>query len=115
MITTLIFYLVSVLFFLVMFYLVCSVWFRGKRSAYLKLFFIMGLMLSFWTLTNGINVLVDEQTYEYVYPVSMLVMCSLGPVLLWYMLYFTESKLASSKIVAYVLISLGSVIIYRLH
>jgi len=95
-------YLVSILLFIVLFYIVSSIWFRGKRNAYLKLFFVMGLLLSLWSLTNGTNVLLSEDFYIQLYPINMMFICIIPSILLRYMLYFTESKYASSRAITWI-------------
>ena len=95
-------YLISILLFIVLFYIVSSIWFRGKRNAYLKLFFIMGLLLSLWSLTNGTNVLLSEDFYIQLYPINMMFICIIPSILLRYMLYFTESKYASSRAITWI-------------
>ena len=95
-------YLISILLFIVLFYIVSSIWFRGKRNAYLKLFFVMGLLLSLWSLTNGTNVLLSEDFYIQLYPINMMFICIIPSILLRYMLYFTESKYASSRAITWI-------------
>jgi len=95
-------YLISILLFIVLFYIVSSIWFRGKRDAYLKLFFVMGLLLSLWSLTNGTNVLLSEDFYIQLYPINMMFICIIPSILLRYMLYFTESKYASSRAITWI-------------
>jgi len=93
----------SVLLFSCLIYMVGSIWFRGKRSTYLKLFFAMGLMYSFWALFNGINVLLSEELYRIVYPIVLIMACFLPAVWLRYMLHFTESKYAEKRWVIWAL------------
>lgn len=95
-------YFGSILLFSVLLYMVGSIWFRGKRSTYLNLFFAMGLLFSLWTLTNGTNVLVSEEVYIQLYPINMLVMTVLPSIMLRYMLYFTESKYATSRVIIWI-------------
>jgi len=63
----------------------------------------MGMMLSFWTLFNGVGILLNQDLYETIYPVYFTLACFLPTVVLWYVLYFTESKLATKKGIKYVL------------
>ena len=96
-------YFASILLFFVLMYMVAGIWFRGKRSTYLNLFFVMGFLFSLWTLTNGTNVLVSEEIYIKLYPINMMFISVLPSVMLRYMLYFTESKHASSRAIAWIL------------
>ena len=96
-------YFVSILLFSILMYMVAGIWFRGKRSKYLNLFFVMGCLFSLWTLTNGTNVLVSEEIYIKLYPINMMFISILPSVMLRYMLYFTESKYAPSRVIARIL------------
>lgn len=102
-------YYASILLFSVLTYMVSRIWFRGKRSPYLTLFFVMGFLFSLWTLTNGTNVLVSEEMYIKLYPINMVMITILPSVFLRYMLYFTESKHASSRIIAWILTILPAI------
>lgn len=88
---------ISIILFSILFYMVCSIWFKGKRSTYLKLFFVMGLIYSYWALLNGINLILSEEVYAQIYPIGMIMACILPHAMLLYMLYFTESKYAHSR------------------
>ena len=94
---------ISIILFASMFYITCGIWFRHKHSATLKLFITMGMMLSFWTLFNGISILLSQELYETIYPVYFTLACFLPTILLWYVLYFTDSKFAYMKGTKYVL------------
>lgn len=97
------FFLVSLVAFFVLVYLVCGIWFRGKRGTYLKLFFALGMMHSIWTLFNGINVLLVEELYHQIYPYVMVFACIIPHVMLLYMLHFTGSKYAQSRLISVIL------------
>jgi len=64
---------------------------------------MMGLLNSFWALFNGINVLLSEELYREVYPYVMIIMGILPHVMLRYILYFTESKYAKSRLIKWIL------------
>jgi len=96
-------FLFSVALFYVDIYLVFGIWFRGKRGTYLNLFFTMGMTLSIWALLNGINILLSEELYIQLYPVVMIFVCILPHVMLRYLLYFTESRFAQSRLTARIL------------
>ena len=103
-----IFFFLSVTFFYIEGYLIFGIWFRGKRSAYLKIFFVMGLMFSVWALFNGISVLLSEDLYQQIYPYYFSVACILPSVLLLYILYFTGSRFARSRTVLAALIVISA-------
>ena len=96
-------FLFSVVLFCVDIYLVFGIWFRGKRGTYLNLFFTMGMTLSIWALLNGINILLSEELYIQLYPFVMIFVCILPHVMLRYLLYFTESRFAQSRLIASIL------------
>ena len=96
-------FFISIILFTSMFYITCGIWFRHKHNTTLKLFFTMGMMLSFWTLFNGIGILLSQELYETIYPVYFTIACFLPTILLWYVLFFTDSKLAEKKGTKYVL------------
>jgi len=63
----------------------------------------MGMMLSFWTVFNGIGIMLSQELYETIYPVYFTIACFLPTVFLWYVLYFTRSKFAAIRWTKYVL------------
>jgi len=99
----LVFFFISVILFSGLVYISCSIWFKSKHTAPLRLFFALGLMHSFWALFNGIGILLTQELYEAVYPVYFTIVCFLPTVFLWYILYFTKSKLTEKKWTALIL------------
>ncbi|MCL2705277.1 MAG: bacteriohemerythrin [Spirochaetaceae bacterium] len=105
MATKLIVFVLSLLLFCGFMYIVSSLWFRGKRNHKLKIFFVLGLLFSFWVLANGINILLSEELFAIVnifLPQTLLSI--VPPVLLIYILYFIESKYAGKKWVLRILV-----------
>ena len=96
--TKIIFLVLSVILFYIDAFLVFGVWFRGKRNAYLKTFFAIGLIISTWALFNGICTLLSEELYQQIYPYYFILGCIISPVFLLYILHFTESRLARSRV-----------------
>ena len=95
----------SLILFCVFFYLITSLWFRGKRNEKLKVFSLLGLLYSFWVLTNGINVLLTDELYAIVFPILPQTLVSIVPaVLLIYILHFVESRLANNPWILRVLL-----------
>jgi len=84
-------------------YILTGIWFRGKKSTYLKLFFLMGIMYSLWALFNGIGQIVDQNIFEALYVAIMTLICYIPAVMLAYVLYFTESRFAGKKWVGWLL------------
>jgi len=60
-------------------------------------------MLSFWTLFNGIGILLSQELFETVYPIYFSIACFLPWVFLWYVMYFTGSKITEKRWLKYVL------------
>ncbi|MCL2084968.1 MAG: hypothetical protein FWH06_06915, partial [Oscillospiraceae bacterium] len=102
------FFLLSIALFYMDGYLVFGIWFHGKRSAYLKIFFGLGLMISAWALFNGISVLLSEELYRLIYPLYFSLACFIPPLWLLYVLHFTGSRFARSRALAAVLIALAT-------
>jgi len=96
-------FFLSIVLFTVMFYITCGIWFRHKHTATLRLFFAMGMMLSFWTLFNGISILLSQELFETIYPIYFTIACFLPTVFLWYVLYFTKSKITEKVWLKYIL------------
>ena len=94
---------ISIALFAVMVYITCGIWFRHKHTATLRLFFAMGLMLSFWTLFNGISLLLSQELFEIIYPIYFTIACFLPTVILWYVLYFTGQKIVQKPWLKYIL------------
>jgi len=57
----------------------------------------LGLLLSFWTLFNGIGVLLSQDFFELIYPLYFTMACFLPAIFLWYLLCLTNSALAEKK------------------
>ena len=94
---------ISIFMFASMFYITCGIWFRHKHTTTLRLFFTMGMMLSFWTLFNGISILLSQELFETIYPVYFTLACFLPTILLWYTLYFTNNRFKAKKGTKYIL------------
>ena len=95
--TKIIFLFLSVALFYVDAFIVLGIWYRGKRNTYLKVFFVVGLIISTWALFNGIFVLLSDSLYRAIYPYYFVLGCIIGPLFLVYILHFTESALARSR------------------
>ncbi|MCL2819813.1 MAG: ATP-binding protein [Oscillospiraceae bacterium] len=96
-------FFLSIILFFFMVYIVCGIWFRHKHTATLKLFFTFGLMLSCWTLFNGIGVLLSQELFEAIYPFYFTIACFLPSIFLWYIMYFTNLKIVKKRWVKYVI------------
>ena len=98
MVVTILVFGLSLLLFCTFIYLISDLWFRGKRSFSLKIFSALGLLYSFWVLFNGINILLNAEQRAVIYPyIIQTIVCIVPPVLLTYILQFTESKMAKYK------------------
>ena len=107
--TKIIFLFLSVALFYVDAFLVFGIWFRGKRNAYLKTFFTIGMSISTWALFNGIGALLNEELYQRIYPYYFVLVCVISPTFLFYILHFTESRLARSRVLIAVMVALAAV------
>jgi len=108
MYTKIVFLFLSVALFYVVAYLVFGIWFRGKRNAYMKYFFVFGAIIATWALFNGISPLVSEETYQTLYPCYFILACVIPQVFLMYVLHFTESKHARTRALYIVLFALAA-------
>ena len=102
-------FLFSLLAFAVLIYMVFSVWFTGKRTEYLRLFFALGLTASFWVLINGINIILPPDQFARLYTLQMVPVCLAPPLLLLYILHFTESRYAGNRIITSILLTTLSI------
>jgi signal transduction histidine kinase/DNA-binding response OmpR family regulator len=102
--TQFLFLFLSLLLFFILIFSVFGIWFRGKRNAYLNTFFAMGLVVSTWALFNGFAVLLSEEVYQQLYPYYFVLACIITPLFLLYILHFTESRLAHSRVLIAILI-----------
>ncbi|MCL2160057.1 MAG: ATP-binding protein, partial [Oscillospiraceae bacterium] len=107
--TNIIFLFLSVVLFYVDAYLVFGIWFRGKRNAYLITFFAIGWVISTWALFNGIGALLSEELYQQIYPYYFILGCVISPMFLFYILHFTESRLARSRVLIAITAALAAV------
>jgi len=103
--TKILFLFLSVVLFYTVVFLVLGIWFRGKRNAYLKIFTGAGLIISTWALFNGIFVLFSEDLYTLIYPYYLVLACIVPALFLIYILHFTESRLAHSRVLITILIA----------
>ena len=100
-------YALSLLLFCVFVYIIGSLWFRGKRNRMLISFSALGLLYSFWVLSNGINVLLSHELFTTVNPyLPQTLVCVVPAVLLIYVLQFTESGFARKRWVLRLLFAL---------
>ena len=104
-----IFLFLSVILCYVVIYLVFGIWFRGKRNAYLTIFFSIGIIVSIWALFNGILGLLSDEIHLLVYPQILILGCIIPHLFLLYILNFVESKLAHSRVLITILIVAASV------
>ena len=107
--TKILFIFLCVVLFYIVTFLVFGIWFRGKRNTYLKVFFALGLIISSWALFNGLSVLMSEELYQRVYPYFFILGCIISPLFLFYILHFTESRFARSRILTVILIVLTAI------
>ena len=103
------FMFLSVALFYVDAYLVFGIWFHGKRNTYLRTFFTLGLAISTWALFNGIGILLSEEIYQVMYPFYFVLVCVLSPLFLIYILHFTGSRFADSRLIKTILFIIGAV------
>ena len=101
------FLFLSVALFYVDAYLVFGIWFRGKRDAYLRSFFGLGLAISTWALFNGIGVLLSKELYQLIYPYYFVLVCVISPLFMIYALHFTGSRLVNSRVLKTILLILA--------
>ena len=74
----------------------------------LKVFCALGLLYSFWVLSNGTNVLLSENLLEMIIPfMPQTLVCVVPAVLLVYILHFTGSRFAKKAWVIGVLVALS--------
>jgi len=107
--TKLIFSLLSVILFYLDIFLVFSIWFRGKHNAYLKIFFAIGLIVSIWALSNGCLILLSPELYSMIYPYLLVLGCIIPQLFFFYILHFTESRLAHSRVLIAILCLLAAI------
>ena len=98
----------SVVLFYIDTFLVFGIWFRGKRNAYLKIFFALGLTIATWALFNGLSVLLSIELYQQLYPYYFVLGCIMPPLFLLYILHFTESRFAHSRLLIMILGTLSA-------
>jgi len=103
--TKILFLFLSVVLFYTVIFLVFGIWFRGKQNAYLKIFTAGGIILSTWALFNGIFVLFSEDLYTLIYPYYLILACIVPALLMIYILHFTGSRLARSRVLITIVIA----------
>jgi len=102
----LIVYAISICLFCGFIYIIASLWFRGKRTSKLKTFSALGLLYSLWLISVGINILLSDELFALIFPIlPQTLVCIVPAVFLFYVLQFTESRLAKRKWVVRVLVS----------
>ncbi len=93
-----IFFIISIICSLTLFYIVGKIWFNGTRDRYLIIFFLMGNMAALWSLFNGVQALVPPDYVRYLQVMSMTMVCCLPFLMLMYILHFVGSSLAESRL-----------------
>lgn len=92
------FFLFSLVFALILLYIVGMVWFASTRNRYLIIFFLMGVMASLWALLNGMSGLVSPETIRVLRTIWMVFVCCLPFLTLMYILHFVNSRWANSRL-----------------
>ncbi|MDR2598989.1 MAG: hypothetical protein LBC73_01785, partial [Oscillospiraceae bacterium] len=108
MITSVAFFLLSIILFYVVLYLVLGLWFRGDRSTYMKIFLALGIAISLWELFNSMSLLITTELYQWMYPLFLTTTTIVPVLLLLYSLHFVGSKLAKSRVVMVILFALAT-------
>lgn len=96
----------SIILFFVQLYFIFKVWFNGKRNRYLYTFFLVGIIYSLWLLLNGMNVFLDEKTYQHIYPYVMISACILPHAQSHFFFSFSNSFFSKKKMFTFISIAL---------
>lgn len=96
-ISRILFLVLSIVFASATLYIAGGLWFRGKHSAYLRYFFAMAVVCAYWTVLNGVSALLTDELFGYFYTLIMVCVVVLPYVTMFYMLHFTQSKLANAR------------------
>ena len=106
--TQFLFLFLSMLLFFVLIFTVFGIWFRGKHNAYLNTFFILGIVIAIYALFNGFSAILSDEVFQEIYPYFFILGCFMSPLFCLYMLHFTESKLARSRLMFAVLATVAA-------
>lgn len=87
-------------------YIVSRVWFAGARTRYLLIFYIMGICVALWNLFNGISAVAWGDNAITISTLAMVTVCCMACLMALYILNFTNSRFAKSKLVYWGLIAL---------
>lgn len=100
------FFFLSLIASCILLYIVGKVWFAGTKGRYLIIFFLMGTMASLWALLNGMSGIVSPQIYRILETVWMVCVCCLPFLMLMYIMHFVNARIANSRVLTWLLISL---------
>ncbi len=100
-------FLISILAFTIITYILGLLWFGDKRNRQLTSFFILGVLVCFWTMLNAIAIINDEKYFPYIYSLRMIFVCAIPFSLLWYCLNFSEPKLLNFRLTPIIISALA--------
>jgi signal transduction histidine kinase len=91
--------------------LILHLWYNHKRDNQLKSFFLFGICISVWILVCSAVLLAkdSQESFALVYTIRMVLFCSMPYAYLWFILNYTNAKLAFVKWLPRLLIGIFSV------
>lgn len=96
-----VFFILSFICSFILLLIVGKVWLEGEKNRYAAIFSIMGIMAAVWTLFNALHyVMPDPQLRIWLRPFWMVCVCCVPFLMLMFILYFTGSRFAESKILS---------------
>jgi len=114
MVGDLILFSLSVFVALVIVYLMGKIRDSGRHDRRMISFYTLSIVMLGWIVLNAFTIIVAEEYYAYVTTVKMMFVCVIPYVSAWFLINFSRSKLAHSRLLKAVLIIIPSLDILAL-
>jgi len=99
----------SILVSFAIIYLLGKIRDSSRRDRRMLSFYSMSVAMLGWIITNAFTVVVDPGYFEFMTTVKMIFVCIIPYVSAWFIINFSESKLAKSSLIRTLLIAIPSI------
>ena len=95
-------FLISILFSAVILYILGHLWFGDSRNRQSKSFFIMGIIVTLWTLLNGIAIISSEKFFPIIYSIRISLVAIVPFSVFWFILNFANVRFIKSRLALFI-------------
>jgi signal transduction histidine kinase/CheY-like chemotaxis protein len=94
----LIIFFTSLVFSSIIVYILGFLWFGDTRNRQSKSFFMLGTLVTLWTLLNATAIISDKQLFPFIYSVRICFVAIIPFAVFWFILNFARVKYVQSRI-----------------